>query len=163
MADPRVESVSSLLMIEAALVDKRMWDEWLDLFAEDVEYWIPAWESETELTRDPANELSLIYYDSRKGLEDRVFRLRTGMSLASTPAARTCHNVFNIRPRFRNDGFSEVEAGWQAMSYRRGETTTFFGFYEYLLQPHGDSWKIRRKKVVLLNDLIPDVLDIYMV
>lgn len=163
MSDPRVAQVAELLVREAELVDKRQWDEWLDLMTEDIEYWIPAWDSETEYTSDPNSELSLIYYNSRLGLEDRVYRLRTGRSAASTPLARTCHMVSNVRARFRPDGWSEVEANWQVLAYNYEQTTTYFGYYEYLLKPVADGWKINKKKIIVLNPVIHTVLDVNLV
>ena len=161
MADPRAQSVAEFISLEAALVDERRWDEWLALFAEDVEYWVPAWDSETEHTQDPNNELSLIYYAGRFGLEDRVFRIRSGLSSASTPPARTCHLVTNVLPTFRPDGSCEARASWQTNVYQFKTTTTFYGSYHYLLTPNAESWLIRKKKVLLFNDTIPTVVDIY--
>ncbi len=163
MADSRLVQVERLLIREAELLDKRRWDEWLALMAPDVEYWIPAWDSELEHTNDPDSELSLVYYSSRAGLEDRVYRIRTGQSSASNPLPRTCHMVGNVRADFHSDAACGVEANWQVLSYRLEETTTFFGFYEYLLERTGDDWRIKRKKIVVLNALIPAVLDIYLV
>lgn len=164
MTDPRESQVVRLLMREAEMVDTRRWDEWLELMTQDVEYWIPAWNSEIELTSDPDNELSLIYYNSRAGLEDRVRRIKSGRSVASTPMPRTCHFVTNIRTDFRADGTCAVDANWQVHSYRDERTTTSYGFYHYLLVPAAsDGWRIRKKKIIVLNSLISTVLDIYLV
>jgi anthranilate 1,2-dioxygenase (deaminating, decarboxylating) small subunit len=161
--DPRLGGVAAFLFREAELVDTRRWDVWLELFAESAEYWVPAWDSEHEHTTDPNSQVSLIYYSSRAGLEDRVFRLRTGMSSASTPFPRTSHHVTNIRAAFGEDGRAEVKANWHALSFRLGETTGFFGTYDYLLEPHAQSWRILKKKILVLNAVIPTVLDIYLV
>jgi 3-phenylpropionate/cinnamic acid dioxygenase small subunit len=163
MIDPRAQSVFDFISLEAALVDDKRWDEWLQLFAEDVEYWLPAWDSETEFTQDPGAELSLIYYAGRFGLEDRVYRLRTGTSSASTPPARTCHLVTNVLPTFDESGSCTVRASWQANVYRFKSTTTFYGSYNYLLVPNGDSWLIKKKRILVLNDVVPSALDIYSV
>jgi 3-phenylpropionate/cinnamic acid dioxygenase small subunit len=163
MPDPRAQSVADFISLEAALIDDQRWDEWLALFAEDAEYWVPAWESETEHTQDPNSELSLIYYAGRFGLEDRVYRIRSGLSAASTPPARTCHLVTNIVPKFQVDGSCEARASWQTNVYQFRTTTTFYGSYRYLLTPNGDSWLVRKKKILVLNDTIPTVLDIYSV
>jgi 3-phenylpropionate/cinnamic acid dioxygenase small subunit len=161
MSDARRESVEQFLLLEAELVDERRWDEWLALHSPSVEYWVPAWERDTP-TSDPANELSLIYYDSRSGLEDRVFRIRSQRSVASTPLPRTSHYVTNIRPSFDGDGCT-VKANWQVKSCRLGKETTFWGRYEYTLEPGGAQvWLIRRKKILLMNDVVPGVLDIYL-
>ena len=80
-----------VIINEAAALDHRQWDEWINLYTEDATYWMPAWVDEHNLTSDPAREISLIYYSERSGLEDRVFRIRTELSFATTPLPRTCH------------------------------------------------------------------------
>eukprot|EP00611_Tribonema_gayanum_P022932 TRINITY_DN4713_c0_g1_i1.p4 TRINITY_DN4713_c0_g1~~TRINITY_DN4713_c0_g1_i1.p4 ORF type:complete len:100 (-),score=17.48 TRINITY_DN4713_c0_g1_i1:616-915(-) len=74
--------ITDFLTREAQAVDDREWDSWLALHEETVEYWVPAWDSEYETTSDPQAEMSLIYYNSRAGLEDRVFRLRKHADVA---------------------------------------------------------------------------------
>lgn len=78
------EEVCAFLYREARLLDDRRFDEWLGCYAEHAEYWMPAWTDDDELTSDPHTEISLIYYANRKGLEDRVYRLNTERSTAST-------------------------------------------------------------------------------
>jgi 3-phenylpropionate/cinnamic acid dioxygenase small subunit len=155
--------IADFLACEAQAVDDRDWDTWLALHEETVEYWVPAWDSEYETTSDPQGEMSLIYYNGRAGLEDRVFRLRTGRSAASTPLPRTCHMVSNIRVLPQADGTVFARTRWVVHLFRKGEQTQFFGHAEYVLAAHGSGWRIRRKKIVVLNDLIPTVLDIYSI
>ena len=51
---------------------------------------MPAWDDDDRLTEDPQSEISLIWYGDRGGLEDRVFRIRTERSSAtSLPEPRT--------------------------------------------------------------------------
>jgi 3-phenylpropionate/cinnamic acid dioxygenase small subunit len=157
------EAVARLLYEEAASLDERRWDDWLALYEPDAEYWIPAWDSEHEHTQNPLSELSLMYYGDRSGLEDRVFRIRTGKSSASTPLPRTCHMIGNIRvDRAGGDGY-QVRTHWTTHLFRNGEVSTYFGRAEYLLARRPDGWGIRRKKTLVLNDRIDTVLDIYSV
>ncbi len=72
-ASPHDEAVVRLLYEEAASLDERRWDDWLALFEPDAEYWIPAWDSEDEHTRDPRSEVSLMYYPDLTGLEAGCF------------------------------------------------------------------------------------------
>ena len=55
------------------------------VYAPDVEFFMPSWDDDDRLTTDPHNEVSLIYYPSKQGLEDRVFRIETDRSSASRP------------------------------------------------------------------------------
>jgi 3-phenylpropionate/cinnamic acid dioxygenase small subunit len=163
MAENLFASVSDLLFAEATALDEKRWDDWLALFTEDTEYWVPAWNAEHEQTSDPGREISFIYYDSRSGLEDRIFRLQLNQSSASIPLPRTCHLVTKIRVLLRPDGNCEVKANWLVNSYRLERSTSFYGFYEYLLMPKAPGWLIAKKKTIVLNDVIPTVLDIYSI
>ncbi len=158
-----LHSVTDFLHREAEYVDARRWDDWLALFDAKAEYWIPSWDSEDEYTSDPQNEISLMYYGDRTGLEDRVFRLRTGRSAASTPLPRTCHLVSNVRVTPGADGTCAVKANFVTHLFKRNVSQSFYGHYEYLLGRQGEDWCIRKKKILVLNDLIETVLDIYSV
>ncbi len=156
---------ADLLYQEAAYLDERRWAEWLALYAEDAEFWIPAWDDAERPTDDPRSQLSLIYYNSRSGLEDRVWRIESGTTIASVPMPRTCHLITNVRVTDVVDGQPHVSAHWQVHMYRpeRQQTSTYFGFYEYVLRPEQDIFLITKKKIILLNDEIETVLDVYHV
>jgi 3-phenylpropionate/cinnamic acid dioxygenase small subunit len=154
---------SDLLYREAAFIDQQRWAEWLDLFVEDAEYWIPCWDDDGALTGDPTAEVSLIYYKTRQGLEDRVWRITSGLSPALAGMPRTCHQITNVRLG-NSDGESlEVASNWITHSFHHGETTAFYGFYDHRLRRVGDRWRISRKKITILNDVIPTLLDIFSV
>ena len=90
-------SVEQFLYRNAELCDGQSWDEYLEQFDEDCEFHVPQWESEHVYTTDPKRGMSLIYYANRSGIEDRVYRIRTGKSAASSPMPRTLHQVANVR------------------------------------------------------------------
>jgi 3-phenylpropionate/cinnamic acid dioxygenase small subunit len=154
-----------LLYREAFLLDTGDWDAWLALFTPDVVFWMPAWRDETTQTADPDAELSLIYYKGRKNLEDRVKRARSGLSIASTPLPRVVHAVTNVLVLSSDGGQAHVAASFTVHRYdaRAERTDMFFGRYDYVLQPQADGWRIARKKITLLNDVIPTVLDVFSI
>lgn len=155
--------VSDLLAREGTALDELRYDDWLALFTEDCEYWVPAWKGEHTTTDDPKREVSLIYYSTRAGLEDRVWRIRSGQSVASRPVPRTTHMVGSIRIEQATGDLVKVSASWQAFSFfhKTKVSEPFFGRYFYDLTRAGDELRIRRKKVILMNDYIPTMLDIY--
>jgi 3-phenylpropionate/cinnamic acid dioxygenase small subunit len=154
---------TQVLYREARLLDARAWDEWLALYAEDCVYWVPAWDSEHELTTDPERELSLIYYASRAGLEDRVWRIRSGKSVASMPLPRTTHMIGNIELLRASTAQMELHSAWTTHVYltKRKEHRMFFGTAEHTLRRVGDAWLIARKKITLVNDTVPTMVDVY--
>lgn len=154
-------SVEQFLYRKAELCDQQDWDAYIALFDEQSEFHLPQWESEHVYTTDPKRSMSLIYYSNRSGLEDRVFRLRTGKSAASTPMPRTLHQISNVRINELDNGLLEVKAVWVTLFTRQGLSEQFYGHVTYHLKPVADSWKITRKHIVLLNDTINSVLDFY--
>jgi anthranilate 1,2-dioxygenase (deaminating, decarboxylating) small subunit len=153
--------IEQLLYRKSELCDAQDWDAYLALFDEHSEFHLPQWDSEHVHTTDPKREMSLIYYANRSGLEDRVFRLRTGKAASTIPMPRTLHLINNVRIAALDDGQLQVRVNWHTLFYRLATAEQFFGRATYHLRPAGDSWKITRKHVVLLNDTINSVLDFY--
>jgi benzoate/toluate 1,2-dioxygenase subunit beta len=155
----------ALLGLEGLLLDEQDWDGWLALYEEDAEFWMPAWKSETEPTTDPLRELSMIYYAGRAGLEDRVQRIRSGKSVASTPLRRTAHMVGNVMLAGEADGVLSVKSSFTVHVYdtRRKSQHVFFGRTTHGLVWRQADLRIRSKKIILANDCIPTMLDVYCV
>ncbi|MDR7330089.1 benzoate 1,2-dioxygenase small subunit [Corynebacterium guangdongense] len=160
------DEVADFIFKENRLLDDRKFEEWLECYREDAEYWMPAWDVDDELTVDPQNEISLIYYPSRAGLADRVFRIRTERSAAtSIPEPRTNHHSTNIEIISRDEETNQVEVRYNWISYyfRYNTTDHYFGTTWLTLDLSGDEPLIAKKKIVLKNDYIHHVVDIYMV
>ena len=151
-----------LLYREALLIDTQRFAEWLELFTSEVEFWMPAWRDETTPTEDPDRELSLIYYKGRRNLEDRVMRLTSGLSVASLPLPRVVHQVTNVLVLEADAVSATVSAAFTCHRFdvRMNRSDCFFGRYEYRLARQDGAWRIARKKITLLNDTIPTVVDI---
>lgn len=157
------EQARQIVQLEGLLLDERDWDGWLALYSADARYWLPCWADEYTLTDNPQTQMSLIYYPDRSGLEDRIYRLRTERSLASTPLPRTCHMVSIGRVSDLPDGAIRVDSSWTAHSYRLEKSHTFFGRQTHVFRREDDTLKIIDRTVILANDLIPNVLDVYSV
>ena len=150
---------------EARLLDEQRWDDWLALYAEDCEYWMPAWKADGTLTANPRAELSHIYYASRTGLEDRIVRIRSGKSAASTPMPRTAHILGSVLPLESPADRLRLGSTWVTHVFfpRSNESHAFFGRTEHELALRGGDWRIAKKKILLQNDYIPTMLDVYCV
>jgi len=158
-----MEQISAFLYREARLLDDRDWDEWLTMYSPTVTYWMPAWDDDDQLIEDPQQHVSLIYYPNREGLEDRVFRIKTERSGASTPEPRTGHNISNIEILEERDGQLDLRFNWFTLSHRYKKTDSFFGTSFYTLDTSGENPIILKKKIVLKSDYIRQVIDIYHV
>ena len=141
---------------EAWLLDERRLTEWLDLFTDDVLYFmprrknVPRGETQRELT--PLGDLAILEEDKRY-LTMRVARLDTGMAWAEDPPSRTRHLFTNIRvvPTETADEFT-VHSNYLLYRTRLEHDVEFFvGTREDLLRrvDDGVGWQIARRKVVL--------------
>ncbi|MCA1493052.1 benzoate 1,2-dioxygenase small subunit [Sinorhizobium alkalisoli] len=155
------EAICAFLYREARLLDDREWDEWLTCYAPDVTYWMPAWDDDDQLTEDPQSQISLIYYANSDGLEDRVFRIKTERSGASTPEPRTSHSVTNVEVLEDRGDEVDVRYNFHTLSHRYKVTDQFFGTMFVTLRKSGDGLLISNKKIVLKNDYIRQVIDVY--
>ncbi|AMB79332.1 MULTISPECIES: benzoate 1,2-dioxygenase small subunit [Pseudomonas] len=155
------DTVRDFLYREARHLDDKQWDQWLELYAADATFWMPSWDDDDELTEDPQSEISLIWYGSREGLEDRIFRIKTERSSASIPDTRTSHNLSNIEIVERSADQCVVRFNWHTLSFRYKTVDSYFGTSFYTLDTRGEQPLIKAKKVVLKNDYVRQVIDIY--
>ena len=163
--DSKYELGRQIPFREAAYLDDRQWDEWLALFSTDCEYWVPSWLTEEVLSTDPQKEIAHIYYASRAGLEDRIVRIRSGRSPATTPLRRTTHILGSVLVIEQAAHSMKLRSSWSCHVFeqRHKKTTTLFGHAEYALSLQGDDWRIKAKKTVLQNDYLPSMVDIYCI
>lgn len=153
--------ISQFLYKEARFLDDEQWDDWLECYAPEASFWMPAWDDDDTLVTDPMSEISLIYYPDRQGLEDRVFRIKTERSSATIPDTRTNHNIHNIEVESIDGGKAIVRFNWQTSSFRYKTMYQYFGISRYVIDISNDEFKILSKYVVLKNDYIHQVIDIY--
>src|SRR4029450_6845199 len=138
---------------EAWLLDERRSKEWLDLFTDDVLYFMPRRKNvlRRELHREvtPLGDLAILEEDKRY-LEMRVARLETGMAWAEDPPSRTRHLVGNLEVTPLED--REVSARTAFLVYRSHLETDhqlLSGYREDVLRRVDGGWKIARRTIVL--------------
>ncbi len=158
---PNIVEVKAFLYREARLLDDERWDDWLACYAPNASFWMPSWDDDDRLTEDPQSEISLIYYPDRQGLEDRVFRIKTERSSATMPDTRTSHNISNVEIIEQDGSKVTVRFNWNTLSYRYKKSYSYFGMSRYEIDFSSEQPQILSKYVVLKNDYINQVIDIY--
>ena len=154
-------NLKAFLYKDARLLDDEQWDEWLECYDENAQFWMPSWDDDDTLVTDPQTEISLIYYPNRQGLEDRVFRIKTERSSATMPDTRTSHNISNVELEGQEGDIVTVRFNWHTLSFRYKTIYQYFGMSRYQIDVSGAQPKIVDKYVVLKNDYINQVIDIY--
>ncbi|KWA73073.1 benzoate 1,2-dioxygenase small subunit [Burkholderia ubonensis] len=156
-----IADVQAFLYRESRLLDDEQWDDWLACYHPDAQFWMPSWDDDDALVTDPQREISLIFYPNRQGLEDRVFRIKTERSSATMPDTRTSHNIANVELEKHEDGVCTVRFNWHTLSFRYKTVSTYFGMSRYVIDFNGDAPQILNKYVMLKNDYINQVIDVY--
>lgn len=154
---------TGILYREAVALDEKDWDAWLALFFPDCTFWVPTWLSEHEAGSDPQQHLSHMYYSSRGGLEDRVWRVRSGRSPASSPLPRTTHTIGLILVTGSDETKITVKSHWNVHTYsfRTTETRVMHGRSLHELELRDGVWGIAAKTVYVNNDYVATMLDFY--
>ena len=100
--DQTFRSVERFLYREAELVDARRFDEWLELFADDLEYRAPirVWRDDFDRQPDP---VACYFNDTKQTLAIRVQRIATGLAWTESPPSVTRHFVSNLRVTFGSE------------------------------------------------------------
>jgi 3-phenylpropionate/cinnamic acid dioxygenase small subunit len=153
------------------LLDNRRFSEWLELFSDDLRYWMP-----TRSNRYPVNSKAISILDAsryeeeevsgenelafmeetKKTLEMRVARLDTGMAWAEDPPSRTRHIITNIE--VEQDGSSDgLRVYSNFVMYRnRGERDEDFyvGSREDILRREAGQLLISYRKIVLDQNVL---------
>jgi benzoate/toluate 1,2-dioxygenase beta subunit len=137
-------AVEQFLFLEARLQDEHRYDEWEALWADDGLYWVPMRED-----TDPATQLSYIY-DNRARIASRIRQLKTGQRHAQMPQSGLRRVISNIEITPSGEDIA-VEANFILVESRRAFITMWGGRTRYLLTPDGDSFRLRRKTVLLVN------------
>ncbi len=156
---------SAMLFREARLLDSGAWAEWVALYRDDAIYWAPAWLDEYETTADPSTQVSLIYHDTRRALEERIARIESRKSITALPLPRTVHQISNIEASESAPGRIDCRAVFAVHVYdpRVAKEHVRYGRYQHTLTCDAGDWKIARKLIVLINDRVPTLLDFYSI
>lgn len=143
-------AVQDFLVAEAELLDRHRYEDWLALFTDDVQYYVPVRVSRKMPAPDVVDDIGL-FDDTKQSLTLRVRRLGTDVAWAEDPPSFTRRFVTNFRIDPEEDG--RVRARDYLLLYRsRGDGGTYdliSGEREHLLRVEGDEFRIAHRRVVL--------------
>ena len=156
--------VANFLYHEAEVLDERRYEEWLDLLADDIRYWMPIrrnvklGELDREFTREGQD---VNWFDEGKDtLTRRVKQILTGVHWAEEPLSRLCHMVSNVQLLGAEPSVldpTQVALKSRFLVYRNRvetETDILVGKREDTLRRIDGHWKISRRKIVLDQNVL---------
>jgi len=132
-------AIERLLYDEADCLDRADLDAWFELYTDDSDYWMPV----TPDQSDPHQHISL-FYDNRLLMEIRRCNFGHAFAASMEYPVRCSHIISNIRV------ISDDEQNFQAVVYYK-QQHLYAGKYTHDLVPFDDSYRIRHKRVDLID------------
>ncbi len=145
---PDVRAVEQFLYREASYLDRKLYPEWLELFTEDGLYWVPA----TPDQKDPESHVSL-YFEDRILRQMRVRRLLHPQAYSLQSPVRSSRMVGNVLLEDYDaaTGDCRVRSTFHMLELQFGEQHLYGGFYVHELASVETGFKIKMKRVELIN------------
>lgn len=151
---------------EAALLDDGRYADWLDVLADDLDYWMPT--RTNRLRRQQALSVAArgeaaFYDETKESLAWRIRRFDSGMAWAEDPPSRTRHLVTNVMVRHadpaEHDGFTDDDLWVRSafLVYRNRlerEENVFAGSRTDLLRRTGEGRLLVARRTILLDQNI---------
>lgn len=123
------QEIEQFLYHESRVLDDRKYEEWYELLADDLHYFMPT--RYNRLKRETEKEFSgpteaAFFDEDKKSIARRIRRLNTGMAWAEDPPSRTRHMVSNVVIRPRGNGEYEVDCYYLLYRSRLEREVEFF-------------------------------------
>jgi 3-phenylpropionate/cinnamic acid dioxygenase small subunit len=151
---------------EAELLDDGRYTDWLELLADDLDYWMPT--RTNRLRRQQALAIAqrgeaAFYDESRGSLAWRIRRFDSGMAWAEDPPSRTRHLITNVVARHvdpdEHDGFTTHDLLVRSafLVYRNRlerEENVFAGGRTDVLRRTSDGLQVARRTILLDQNIL---------
>lgn len=138
--------VETFLYRQAALLDARRWQDWIDLFTDDGVYWMPIAPEQTDWLGQPS-----IFAEDRLLMEVRMGRLQHPNAWSQAAMWGTNHLVGNVIVESVQGDAVQVYSRFQSMELRRDTVRHFGGSYRHTLRRTPQGLRVALQRVDLMN------------
>jgi benzoate/toluate 1,2-dioxygenase beta subunit len=147
-SNEQIREIEQLLYKEASFLDRPDLDSWIAMYTEDGTYWMPAIPDQ----EDPHTHISL-FYDDRVLMEVRRRNFVHPAAASKDYDVRASHIISNIQVQAHDakSGDCTVTSNFHCYLYYRERQTPFAGTYTHELIRDGNSYKIKSKRVDIIN------------
>src|SRR3954469_17392442 len=116
-----LREIEQFLYRQSELLDGKLWQDYIDLFAEDGVYWMPVMPEQTEWEGSPS-----IFAEDRYMMEVRMGRVTHPTAWSQAPMWGTSHVIGNVVIESESRGEWVVRSRFHMMELRR-DTVRHFG------------------------------------
>jgi 3-phenylpropionate/cinnamic acid dioxygenase small subunit len=139
-------AVEQFLYRQADFLDRKLWQEWIDLFTDDGVYWVPA---------DPAHKhwdgVPSIFAEDKNLMNVRMKRVLHPDAWSQRPLWETNHVVSNVMIEKESDQELQVRSRFHMMELRRDDVRHFAGSYMHALIKTKQGFRIKLQRVDMAN------------
>ena len=139
--------IEQFLYQQADFLDRKRWQDWIDLFTADGIYWMPPDASYQTWDGQPA-----IFAEDKNLMTVRKLRVLHPDAWSQRPLWETNHVVANISIlKASKNGDLEVRSRFHMMELRRDDVRHFAGSYLHKLKKTRNSYAIQVQRVDMAN------------
>ncbi len=141
------ERFRMLLEREARLLDRFLYEEWLELYVPEFVYWVPS----TPNGGDPRGEIA-VTFDDRRRTEDRIYRFRTGYAWSQAPPSRTVRLITNVEVfKTKTSSIFMLRSNFIINEFWDNATRMLTGWTGHRVMEKDGRWLIQCKQVNLID------------
>ena len=138
--------VEQFLYQQADLLDRKQWQAWIELFADDGVYWMPPDASYKTWDGQPA-----IFAEDRNLMTVRMNRVLHPDAWSQRPLWETNHVVSNVVIEKSSATEVLVKSRFHMMELRRDDVRHFAGSYLHQLKKTKAGYRIKLQRVDMTN------------
>ena len=139
-------AVEQFLYRQSELLDTKQWQAWIDLFADDGVYWMPADPAHTHWDGVPS-----IFAEDKNLMNVRMKRVLHPDAWSQRPLWGTNHVVSNVILESYDSSEIVVRSRFHMLELRRDDVRHFAGAYRHHLKKTTDGYRIKLQRVDMTN------------
>jgi len=144
------ERVEQFLYRQSELLDNKLWQDYIDLFADEGVYWMPALPEQTEWEGSAS-----IFAEDKMLMSVRMGRVTHPNAWSQAPMWATNHLIGNVVIESQTPKEVVVRSRFHMMELRRDTVRHFGGTYRHTLVKQGNGFRIKLQRVDLFNGQAP--------
>jgi 3-phenylpropionate/cinnamic acid dioxygenase small subunit len=145
-----LREIEQLLYRQSELLDHKLWQDYIDLFADDGVYWMPVSPEQTEWQGSPS-----IFAEDKHMMTVRMGRVTHPTAWSQAPMWGTSHVIGNVVIEAASPEAWVVRSRFHMVELRRDTVRHFAGSYRHTLVRQGEQLRIKLQRVDMVNALAP--------
>jgi 3-phenylpropionate/cinnamic acid dioxygenase small subunit len=145
-----LREIEQFLYRQSELLDNKLWQDYIDLFADRGIYWMPVAPEQTEWEGSPS-----IFAEDKHMMEVRMGRVTHPTAWSQVPMWGTSHVIGNVVIESESQDEWVVRSRFHMMELRRDTVRHFAGTYRHTLIRERGQLRIKLQRVDMVNAQAP--------